>query len=113
MKRSKVAPTGFHLCHLATTFAPHAGNRLHREQVYRISAHSHAIRPSALIQINYFEQACKLAHENGMPALPETMLSWRASSSSRPLVAFFWTLAGIPLLWGIWQPLKSAAVLFT
>jgi MFS family permease len=38
--------------------------------------------------------------------------TWKADPASLPLVVVSWTLVGIPLSWGIWQTLKSAAKLF-
>jgi hypothetical protein len=35
-----------------------------------------------------------------------------ASSTSWAVVALAWLLVSIPLLWGIWQTVKKAAVLF-
>jgi hypothetical protein len=36
----------------------------------------------------------------------------RPSSASWLLVAIAWTLVGVPLLWGVWQTLEKARVLF-
>jgi len=55
------------------------------------------------------EQERKLAHEKLAQTGP---LSWHANPASVPLVVIFWTLVAIPLSWGIWQTLKSAAKLF-
>jgi len=55
------------------------------------------------------EKERKLAHEKLAQKGP---LSWHANPASLPLVVIFWTLVGIPLSWGIWQTLKSAAKLF-
>ena len=38
--------------------------------------------------------------------------SLKPSPSSWALVALAWCLVSIPLLWGIWQTVKKAAVLF-
>ena len=38
--------------------------------------------------------------------------SYKPSPSSWVLVALAWSLVSIPLLWGIWQTVKKAAVLF-
>jgi MFS family permease len=38
--------------------------------------------------------------------------TWKPDPASLPLVVASWTLVGIPLSWGIWQTLKSAAKLF-
>jgi hypothetical protein len=38
--------------------------------------------------------------------------SFKPSPSSWALVALAWFLVSIPLLWGIWQTVKKAAVLF-
>jgi hypothetical protein len=55
------------------------------------------------------EKERKLAHEKLAQKGP---LSWHANPASLPLVVIFWTLVAIPLSWGIWQTLKSAAKLF-
>jgi hypothetical protein len=39
-------------------------------------------------------------------------MSVESSSSSWLLVVLAWSLVSIPLLWGIWQTVKKAAVLF-
>ena len=36
----------------------------------------------------------------------------RPGSASWLLVAIAWTLVGVPLLWGVWQTLEKARVLF-
>jgi len=46
------------------------------------------------------------------PAAGVAVTGWRPAPGSWPLVGFFWLLAGLPLLWGVWQSLKSAVVLF-
>jgi MFS family permease len=38
--------------------------------------------------------------------------SWRPASSSWSVVALAWTAVAVPLLWGVWQTLKTAALLF-
>jgi hypothetical protein len=38
--------------------------------------------------------------------------SFKPSSSGWVLVVLAWALVSIPLLWGIWQTVKKAAVLF-
>jgi len=38
--------------------------------------------------------------------------SLKPSTSSWALVILAWALVSIPLLWGIWQTVKKAAVLF-
>ena len=38
--------------------------------------------------------------------------SSKPSQSSWVLVGLAWSLVSIPLLWGIWQTVKKAAVLF-
>lgn len=38
--------------------------------------------------------------------------SLKPSPSSWVLVVLAWSLVSIPLLWGIWQTVKKAAVLF-
>ncbi|HMH55561.1 MAG TPA: hypothetical protein VK535_04810 [Gemmatimonadales bacterium] len=38
--------------------------------------------------------------------------SFKPSSSGWVLVVLAWSLVSIPLLWGIWQTVKKAAVLF-
>lgn len=59
------------------------------------------------------EKERQLAHENGMTSREQPVsLSWHADPASMPLVIISWTLVGIPLAWGIWQTLKSAAKLF-
>jgi hypothetical protein len=37
---------------------------------------------------------------------------FKPSSSGWVLVVLAWSLVSIPLLWGIWQTVKKAAVLF-
>jgi MFS family permease len=55
----------------------------------------------------------KIAHENGEtvdPALgPAT---WRPQPRSWALVTAAWALVGVPLIWAVWQTLKTAAALF-
>lgn len=41
-----------------------------------------------------------------------TVLEWKASSGSKPLVVAAWLAVGIPLAWGVWITLQKTAVLF-
>lgn len=59
------------------------------------------------------EKERKLAHENGNGKPDAAALTWRPNPDSWPLVGVSWILVGVPLLWGIWQTLQSAMVLFT
>jgi MFS family permease len=55
----------------------------------------------------------RLAHENGEAvAHGQGPASWRPARASWTLVAVAWTLVGIPLLWAVWQTLRTAAALF-
>jgi len=54
------------------------------------------------------EQA--LGHDKGADST--TMLEWKASPSSLPLVIVAWLVVGIPLAWGVWVTLQKTAVLF-
>jgi hypothetical protein len=47
----------------------------------------------------------------GRPAVPETELSPR-SPTNWAVVVLAWLPVTIPLVWGVWQTLKKAAVLF-
>lgn len=59
------------------------------------------------------EKERHLAHEDGRANIVQAGLtSWHADPASLPVVVISWTLVGIPLSWGIWQTLKSAAKLF-
>lgn len=60
------------------------------------------------------EREKQRAHEASPSDVLEAkpVLSWRASPASWPLVALCWVLVGLPLLWGVWRTLKTAAVLF-
>ena len=61
------------------------------------------------------EKERQLAHENSgiTTSRGATSLVWHPDPSSWTLVSISWLLIGIPLAWGIWQTLKSAAKLFT
>ncbi|MEE3508165.1 OFA family MFS transporter [Pseudomonas sp. 10C3] len=41
-----------------------------------------------------------------------TVLEWKASPASMPLVVAAWLAVGIPLAWGVWVTLQKTAVLF-
>ncbi|WQG59224.1 OFA family MFS transporter [Pseudomonas sp. RTB3] len=41
-----------------------------------------------------------------------TVLEWKASPASMPLVVAAWLAVGIPLTWGVWVTLQKTAVLF-
>ena len=54
------------------------------------------------------EQA--LGHDKGADS--STVLEWKASPASKPLVIAAWLVVGIPLAWGVWATLQKTAVLF-
>lgn len=41
-----------------------------------------------------------------------TVLEWKASPGSKPMVVAAWLAVGIPLAWGVWITLQKTAVLF-
>ncbi|AMB86564.1 MFS transporter [Pseudomonas agarici] len=54
------------------------------------------------------EQA--LGHDQGADS--STVLEWKASAGSKPMVVAAWLVVGIPLAWGVWATLQKTAVLF-
>ncbi|MDY7562880.1 OFA family MFS transporter [Pseudomonas sp. 10B1] len=58
------------------------------------------------------ELAVEQSYGHDAGADHNTVLEWKASAGSKPLVVAAWLAVGIPLAWGVWITLLKTAVLF-
>ncbi|WP_297838633.1 OFA family MFS transporter [Pseudomonas sp.] len=58
------------------------------------------------------ELAVEQSYGHDVGADHTTVLEWKASAASKPMVVAAWLAVGIPLAWGVWITLQKTAVLF-